>query len=153
MIARDPGIVDQDCRCTQCGCNPGNQASCSVSIVNIQQFSATSIRNPCQKVGDHLYGMGQRELICMDYKTGEIAWSDRSVGKGSLIYADGMLYCLGEKHTAALVEADPSGYRERGRFRIDRIARQPSWAHFAIADGVLYLRNWDRLTAYAIRAR
>ncbi|MCA9069710.1 MAG: PQQ-like beta-propeller repeat protein, partial [Planctomycetaceae bacterium] len=39
-------------------------------------------------VGNHMYGFA-RALICMDFLTGEIIWQDRSVGKGSLCYADG----------------------------------------------------------------
>ena len=40
---------------------------------------------------------------------GIVAWMARSVSKGSLVCADGMLYCLGEGHQMALVEATPAG--------------------------------------------
>ena len=101
-------------------------------------------------VGEHLYGFGNGGLICMHYLTGEIAWAERSVGKGSLVYADGMLYCLGEKHEMALVEANPKEYVEHGRFKIENLGR-PSWAHPVVADGKLYVRNQQRLTAYNVR--
>jgi len=32
----------------------------------------------------------------MNFLTGDIAWEARSVGKGSLTYADGHFYCLSE---------------------------------------------------------
>jgi hypothetical protein len=35
----------------------------------------------------------------------------RSVGKGSLAYADGNLYILGEDNIVGLAEATPAGYR------------------------------------------
>ena len=101
------------------------------------------------KVGDHIYGFGSGGLLCMDFKTGEIVWRDRSVGKGSIIYADGHLYCLGERHQMALVEANPGSYIEKGRFEIENRGR-PSWAHPVIANGVLYIRNQEVLTAYGI---
>lgn len=103
-------------------------------------------------VGDHMYGFGNRGLIAMEFKSGKPAWADRSVGKGSLVFADGMLYCLGENHQMALVEATTEGYRERGRFRIENLG-QPSWAHPVVAGGRLYIRNQGRLTAYDIAAR
>jgi outer membrane protein assembly factor BamB len=101
-------------------------------------------------VGEHLYGFGNGGLICMHYLTGKIAWQARSVGKGSLVFADGMLFCLGEGHEMALVEATPEEYVERGRFKIENLGR-PSWAHPVVADGRLYLRNLQRLTAYDVR--
>ena len=60
-----------------------------------------------------MYGFGSG-LICMNFQTGEIAWQDRSVGKGSLTVADGMLYLLSENNEVALAEATPEGYREHG---------------------------------------
>lgn len=101
------------------------------------------------RVSEWLYGFGDRGLIAMHLLTGEIAWTARSVGKGSLVYADSMLYCLGERHEMALVEATPAEYRERGRFAIDNLGR-PSWAHPVVAGGRLYIRNQQRLTAYDV---
>jgi outer membrane protein assembly factor BamB/Ca2+-binding EF-hand superfamily protein len=104
------------------------------------------------RVGDYMYGFGNGGLLCMHYLTGEIAWAARSVSKGSLVYADGMLYCLGEGHQMALVEATPEEYRERGRFKVESFGR-PSWAHPVVAAGRLYIRNQQRLTAYDVSAK
>ncbi len=101
------------------------------------------------KVGDYMYGFGSGGLICMNFLTGEIAWRARSVGKGSLIYADGMLYLLGENHQVALAEATPEEYREHGTFKIASHGR-PSWAHACIAGDTLYIRDQESLTAYDI---
>lgn len=101
------------------------------------------------KVGGYVYGFGNG-LMCMNFLTGEFAWQARSVRKGSLVVADGMLYCLGERHEVALVEATPEEYREHGRFRIESFGR-PSWAHPVVANGRLYIRNQGRLTAYDVR--
>jgi outer membrane protein assembly factor BamB len=84
------------------------------------------------QIGEHMYGFGSGGLICMEVLTGKIAWTSRSVGKGSLIYADGMLYCLGERHQMALVDATPEEYREHGRFKVKNLGR-PSWAHPVVA--------------------
>ena len=50
----------------------------------------------------------------------------------------------------ALAEATPSGYREKGRFAIPEKG-QMSWAHPAISDGRLYVRNQDTLLVYDIK--
>jgi outer membrane protein assembly factor BamB len=46
-------------------------------------------------VGDHLYGFNSSILTSMKFLTGEVVWRDRSVGKGSVVYAEGHLYALG----------------------------------------------------------
>lgn len=101
------------------------------------------------KFGDHVYGFSGGALMCIDFMSGEIAWEDRSVNKGSVVIADGMIYCLGERHEVALVEATPEEYREHGRFKIENLGR-PSWAHPVVANGVFYIRNQEKITAYKV---
>jgi outer membrane protein assembly factor BamB len=103
-------------------------------------------------IGDHLYGFSSAILTAMKFDTGEIAWRDRSVGKGSLVYADGHLYCLSENGVVGLVEATPTGYKEKGRFRIEQ-GSLPTWAHPVVAGGRLYLRDQDTIYAYDVREK
>ncbi len=100
----------------------------------------------------YLYGFNDSILVCLEFATGKMMWRDRSVGKGSLIFADGSLYLLGEDNVIGLADATPSGYREKGRFQIPDKGL-PSWAHPAISDGRLYIRNQDTILVYDIRAR
>ncbi len=104
------------------------------------------------RVNDYLYGFSDSILTCLEFATGKPVWRDRSVGKGSLMYADGNLYIQGENNVMGLVEATPSGYKEKGRFQIPDQG-PPSWAHPVVSDGRLYVRNQGTLTAYDIRAR
>jgi outer membrane protein assembly factor BamB len=103
-------------------------------------------------VGDHLYGFSSAILTAMKFDTGEIAWRDRSVGKGSLVYADGRLYCFSERGVVGLVEATPTGYVERGRFRIEA-GNLETWTHPVVAGGRLYLRDQDTIYAYDVRQK
>jgi|SRR5687767_2426642 len=103
-------------------------------------------------VGDHLYGFSSAVLTAMKFDTGEIAWRDRSVGKGSLVYADGHLYCFSENGVVGLVEATPSGYREKGRFRIAQDSL-PTWSHPVVAGGRLYLRDQDTIYAFDVKQK
>lgn len=103
-------------------------------------------------IGDHLYGFSSSILTAMKFDTGELAWRDRSVGKGSLVYADGHLYLLSENGVVGLVEATPAGYKEKGRFRIQQDSL-PTWAHPVVAGGTLYLRDQDTIYAYDVRQK
>ena len=99
-------------------------------------------------VDEHLYGFGSG-LICQNFFKGDLAWQARSLTKGSLTYADGLLFLLGENHEVGLAEASPGEYRELGRFKIDNFGR-PAWAHPVVAGGKLFIRNMHRLTAYSV---
>ncbi|MCA9165555.1 MAG: PQQ-like beta-propeller repeat protein, partial [Planctomycetales bacterium] len=101
------------------------------------------------KIGDYMYSNAGGALICMNFATGDIAWQSRSVGKGSLVAADGMLYVLSESQQVALVEATPEEYREHGRFKYTGHGRQ-SWAHPVVAGGKLFIRDQQSLTAYDV---
>ena len=103
-------------------------------------------------VGDYLYGFSSSVLTAMKFDTGEVAWKNRSVGKGSLVYADGNLYCFSENGVVGLVEATPTGYSEKGRFRIQQDSL-PTWAHPVVAGGRLYLRDQDTIYAYDVREK
>lgn len=103
-------------------------------------------------IGDHLYGFSSAILTAMKFDTGEVAWRDRSVGKGSLVYADGRLYCFSEGGVMGLVEATPTGYVEKGRFSIKR-GDLPTWTHPVVAGGRLYLRDQDTIYAYDVRQK
>ena len=103
-------------------------------------------------VDGYLYGFNNSILTCLEFETGKVMWRDRSVGKGSVAYADGHLYVLSEDNVVGLVEASPKAYREAGRFTI---ADQgwPTWAHPAVSGGRLYIRNQNVLASYDVRAK
>jgi outer membrane protein assembly factor BamB len=103
-------------------------------------------------VNGYLYGYHNSILVCMEWATGKLVWRNRSVGKGSLTYADGNLYLLSEDNLMGLAAASPSGYQEKGRFDIEDEG-WPTWASPVVAGGRLYVRNQRRLTAYDIAAR
>ena len=100
----------------------------------------------------YLYGFNSAILSCVEFATGKTVWRDRSVGKGTLTYADGQLYLLSENNVVGLAEASPAGYREKGRFQI---ADQgwPSWAHPVVCGGKFYIRNQGTLACYDVKAR
>jgi outer membrane protein assembly factor BamB len=103
-------------------------------------------------VGDHIYGFSSSILTALKFDTGEMAWRNRSVGKGSLIYADERFYLYSEQGTVGLAEAIPTEYRERGRFSI-KASGPPTWSHPIITDGRLIIRDQDTVYAYDVKAK
>jgi outer membrane protein assembly factor BamB len=102
----------------------------------------------------YIYGASDRNnkgsWLCMNLATGEVAAKIPGVGKGSVIYADGMLYGLGEKGVAGLIVPDPKNYRMVSSFKLPAGGDGPFRAHPAIADGCLYIRHDTRLFVYSL---
>lgn len=108
-------------------------------------------------VGDYLYGgHGQAAgaPVCIEFKTGKVAWQTKSPAKGSaaVIAADGNLYFRYENGTVALIEASPAAYHLRATFS-SASPTGPAWAHPVISDGRLYLRANDTLCCYDLRKK
>ena len=100
----------------------------------------------------YVYGGTNGALTCVDFLSGKMMWKDSSVGIGSLVCADGHIYMRGDKGAVALIEATPEGYRERGRFELERSGR-PVRAYPVVTGGRLYLRDENLLFCYNVRAK
>lgn len=96
-------------------------------------------------------------LVCLDFKTGKVLWDQRATAgrraKGSLAWADGLLYYRMEDGTVLLIEPNPQQYIERGRFEQPDRTRLPAWSHPVIANGRLYVRDQDTLLSYDVTAK
>ncbi len=107
------------------------------------------------EVNGYLYGTSAAGLLCVEFATGKVKWQDKCVGPGAVCCADGCLYVHGENGMAALVEATPDGYREKGRFtppgQPDR-GNSKAWAYPVVANGRLYLRDLGVLWCYDVSA-
>jgi outer membrane protein assembly factor BamB len=124
------------------------------------------------EVNGYLYGTGSRAIMCVEVPSGEVKWQAPGVGVGSLVYADGRLYVHGENPPGevALVEATPESYKELGRFTPPNGPNGPTarvvdtqgkgkkassgktWAYPSIANGRLYIRDWNCLWCYDVKA-
>ncbi len=103
-------------------------------------------------VSGYVYGTNTKgRWACLNLDTGKVMYETRGVGMGSVIYADGMLYCYGENGTLGLVRAIPDGYDLVSSFRIPN-GGGPHWAHPVISDGRLYIRHGTTVAAYDVKA-
>ncbi len=109
-----------------------------------------------------VYGYhADRAWECQDFASGKIRWESkrRALGAGSLIAADGLLFCLaqkGDRGDVGLLEAAPDKYVQKGRFTLPEASklRKPSgrvWTHPVLSNGKLYLRDQELLFCYKVK--
>ncbi len=109
-------------------------------------------------VSGYIYGSNwidnaRGNWVCIEWKTGKTRYEKKWQTKGSIIFADGMLYCYEERRgIMALVKPDPADFKIVSQFRVEA-GEGPHWAHPAISNGILYIRHGDTLTAYDISTR
>ncbi|HVS34222.1 MAG TPA: PQQ-binding-like beta-propeller repeat protein [Gemmataceae bacterium] len=107
-------------------------------------------------VDKYLYGNHDlRSWECLDFSTGAVKWKSSAPTTGSVIFADGRLYILTADGQAALLEASPDGCKELGRFPLPKMSEHhkpegKAWAHPAVSDGKLYLRDQEYVFCYKI---
>lgn len=103
----------------------------------------------------HLYGFSGRhengsDLRCVELKTGKVLWKWASyLGRGSMLYADGLFIALGERGDLALLKLSPAGHTELAR--LSHVLSYPAWTPPTLANGRLYLRDEKRLICLDLR--
>ena len=71
-------------------------------------------------------------------------------GKGSIITADGMLYCFDERRGMMGLVRPGQSFDVVSEFKIQK-GSGPYWAHPTIADGILYVRHGEAMYAYKLK--
>lgn len=101
-------------------------------------------------IDEHVYGSNLKDKwVCLEAEGGAVVSETSAAGTNAFIYADGLLYCYGEKGMLSLVNVSPKGYEPISQFKVTQGGGQ-HWAHPVIADGQLYIRHGDALIAYTI---
>jgi outer membrane protein assembly factor BamB len=99
---------------------------------------------------DHIYGLDEDILTCLDASTGQRLWKEGRYGYGQLILASGLLVILSGSGEIAIVKASPAKPEELARFQaIDG----KTWNHPAMAAGRLLVRNSAEMACFDLRAR
>ena len=98
----------------------------------------------------YVYGNHATGWACLDLKTGEKKWNETAVGKGSICFADDMLYLFSEKEgLAGLATCSPAGLQLKGKFNVKGSGQ--SWAHPVVIGGRLYLRYESNLYCFDVK--
>jgi outer membrane protein assembly factor BamB len=103
------------------------------------------------RLGDHLYGFDQLDLVCMEVRTGNVVWREKGIrtfGKGSLLVADDRLIVMCEDGNLILADANPASYKPISTFRV---FPNKSWTVPVLADGKLYARDESQIVCLCLK--
>ncbi|HUU60415.1 MAG TPA: PQQ-binding-like beta-propeller repeat protein [Phycisphaerae bacterium] len=99
--------------------------------------------NTCILWEGHLYGFdgqvgGGGTLTCMEFQTGKVKWSQRGLGTGALMMADGKLIVLAERGDLVIAEASPEKFQKLAQAKV---LGGTCWTYPVLAGGRIYCRN------------
>lgn len=109
-------------------------------------------------VDGYIYGSNwinnrKGDWCCIDWETGETKYTANWETKGSIIAADGKLYCYDEsKGNIALVNQNSEKFELISSFKVP-LGSGPHWSHPVINDGILYIRHMDAIMAFDIKLK
>jgi len=94
-----------------------------------------------------IYGLDDGILACVEIATGERKWKDGRYGHGQLMLVDDLLLVQTEPGPVALVEANPTAYREVAKLAA---LHSKTWNNPALAGDILLLRNDQEMVCYKL---
>ena len=100
-------------------------------------------------IGDHAYlFLRSNRFACIDLSTGEDAWISGPTGDSywSLVHQGDRILALSDTGVLRLIRATPEAYEVLSEVEV----ADDSWAHLAVVDGALFVRNIDALIALAL---
>ncbi len=106
------------------------------------------------RIGDNIYGTDYttKHFSCVDWKTGVVKDSIKEFSPGSVIAADGMIYCYTYAGEMALIKPTQNSFEIVSSFKVPGKKRD-HLAHPVIYDGKLYLRYDKSIWVYSISAK
>jgi outer membrane protein assembly factor BamB len=99
---------------------------------------------------DHLFGLDDGILACIDARTGERRWKQGRYGHGQVLLAGDLLLVQSDTGPVALVEATPERYHELGRLPA---LKSRTWNNLALAGRFLLVRNDREAACYELPLR
>jgi outer membrane protein assembly factor BamB len=102
----------------------------------------------------YLYGchgyQGTNELRCVEWKTGQVKWTQTDFHHASILFVSGKLLVINEEGILRVVQPNPEEYQLVTQFELHDdnghpLLRKPCWVAPVLSHGLLYLRGKDRL--------
>ena len=103
-------------------------------------------------LGDRIYGGARHKAdawFCLDWKTGKKIYSKKILDPGSIVSADGMLYCFAYNGVLGLVKPTQEGFELVSSFQVGG-KKNDHWTPVVIKDGRLYVRYSNTLYVYNV---
>jgi len=102
-------------------------------------------------MGDNIYGAAEtkKQFVCLDWNTGELKYRTREISEGTVIAAEGMLYCCTYDGKFSLVKPTKEKFDIVSTIQLPGGGKEHI-AHPVIHDGHLYIRHINVLRVYSI---
>jgi outer membrane protein assembly factor BamB len=103
------------------------------------------------RVGESVVLTTMRGLKGLEWSTGKSTWTDDTLGRCMYTVADGRLYVREQKGPVHLAVAGPKEFKTVSQFTPPRSdAAAPAWTYPVVANGRLYIRDYDTLLCYDV---
>jgi len=142
------------------GCNVFKVTKDSAGFKAEQTYASGDMKNHhggVVELNGFIYGSSDSPsaFTCLDLKSGDVKWAERSIGKGAVTCAGGLLIHRAEsgRGTVTLIEPTPAGFKSHGSFDQPDRSRAAAWPHPVVANGKLYIRDQDVLLCYNVKAK
>ncbi len=100
--------------------------------------------------GDHVYGLDDGVLVCLDIADGQRAWKRGRYGHGQLLLVGDLLLLQAEEGSLRLIEPSPLELRELGQIKaLDGKA----WNNLALSGNRLLMRNHEEAVCFELALR
>ena len=96
---------------------------------------------------NHLYGLDDGRLACLDLTTGERRWKEGRFGSGQSIIVDDLILIQNEIGTVHLAAAKPEAFEELGKLSA---LSSKTWNHPVLAGRFLLVRNDREAVCYEL---
>ncbi len=125
-------------------------------IVKVEKNKATEVINGVSMKNDfsscvyhdgYIYGFHVAAVRCISAETGEVKWTKRGYGKGSLILVDNKLLILSDKGKMSIADASPGEYKENCSFQA---IEGKSWTAPSYLNGKVFVRNLTEMASYKL---
>ena len=87
---------------------------------------------------NHVYGLDDGIMACLDAMTGDLKWKDGTYGHGQVLLVGELLLVMAESGDVVLLDPSPDGLRELTRFTA---LTGKTWNPPALAGEYLLVRN------------
>jgi len=138
--AADPVIVGQEAFITS-GYNRG-AALVRFADKPLAVWEEKSMRSQMSgpvRIGDHVYGIDQNQLACVEWTTGKQRWAEPKIGNGTLSAVGETLIVLSERGRLMFVKATPDGFAELSGAEV--LSGGRCWSMPVLSGGHIYARN------------
>jgi outer membrane protein assembly factor BamB len=133
---------------------PPEDHECRLRLVRTDKQMSNDVASSVL-VDGYVYGFDLREIQsrrqrpsrgefrCMDFLTGEIRWSDKTIGQATIAVADRKLYLFNDRGEAILLRVNPERCEELARAAV--FPGEICWTAPCLHRGRLYLRSPTKL--------